>query len=68
MTREKLEALEGRFWTDLDEAVAEIGDTGIEVYAWCDEYITVVDEEDEDEEILIYLGHAGNTMWIQDIR
>lgn len=68
MTREKLEKFEYEFWTVLDELVEDLEEDGIEVVWKCDEYISVVDEDEEDAEIQIILGHAGTTIWFESIR
>lgn len=57
------------FWTSLDELVSDIEEYGYRVLDANDEYITVENDTDDDEdETLLYLGHAGNTMWIVKAR
>ena len=67
--REKLEELAQKFWTSRNEMIDEIEECGncyIEDYG---EYLAAManDEDDEDEEILIYVGCSGNTMWITEL-
>ena len=68
MTREKIENMMRNFWTRLEDLAAELEDNGIEVIDQCGEYTVVLDEENEDEEILIYTGNARNTIWIESVR
>ena len=57
------------FWTNLEEMVDELNDyAGYPVLDYNDEYITVVNPQNEDEEIIFYLGHANNTIWIEKVR
>ena len=65
MTREKIEDMKNEFWTVLEELVEDLEDKEIEVLEANEEYIVVSDEEDEDEEILIYLARANRTIWIE---
>lgn len=57
------------FWTDLDEMVEDIEEYGYKVLEVNGEYIVVDnDSADEEEEIILYLGHANRTIWIESIR
>lgn len=56
-----------QFWTRLDEMVEDIEEYGCEVLGSNDEYI-VICNPDEDEETVLYLGHANTTIWIERIR
>ena len=70
LTREFVEEFGGCFWTVLDEMVEEIESARfaeLEVVEANDEYIVVVCWDIE-EELVIYLGHANKTMWIEAIR
>lgn len=66
------DGLAGKFWTHIDELVEDIKDLGIEldrtfiVGEVNDEYISFEDEDSEFE-CFVYLGHAGNTIWIQKV-
>ena len=68
MTREKIEDMKNEFWTVLEELVEDLEDKEIEVLEANEEYVVVSDEEDEDEEILIYLARANRTIWIEWVR
>lgn len=64
-----LEKLGHDFWTRLEEMVEDIEEYGYEVLEANDEYIVVDnDADDEDEEIILYLGHANTTIWIERAR
>lgn len=63
-------AVTDEFWTRLDEMVEDIEALGFEVEESYDEYIVVVNPEDEDDEadVILYLGHANTTIWVERIR
>ena len=66
-----LEAVIGNdFWTRLDELVADLEEYGYTVYAANDEYITIDTDTTEEDgtQILLYLGHANKTIWIDKVR
>lgn len=67
-TREKIEDMKNEFWTVLEELVEDLEDKEVEVLEANEEYIAVADDEDEDEEIMIYLARANRTIWIERIR
>lgn len=57
------------FWTDLDEMVEDIEEYGYTVLEACDEYIVVEnDTKDEADAVILYLGHANTTTWIESTR
>lgn len=58
---------ENIYWTRLDEMVEDIEEYGCEVLDSNDEYIVICDP-DEDNETVLYLGHANTTIWIERIR
>ena len=60
------ENLGGSFWTRLDELVADIEEYGYTVSDFCDEYVVVEnDTEDDGTVAILYLGHANTTIWIE---
>ncbi len=61
------ECVIGSFWTRRDELVRDLLDMNYEVLEQTDEYIVVEDEAD-DREFVLYLGHANRTMWVETIR
>ena len=64
-----LENLGRDFWTRLEEMVEDIQEYGYRVLEANDEYIVVEnDTDDEDEETILYLGHANTTIWIESAR
>ena len=64
-----LENLGRDFWTRLEEMVEDIQEYGYRVLEANDEYIVVEnDTEDDDEETVLYLGHANTTIWIERVR
>ena len=64
-----LENLGRDFWTRLEEMVEDIQEYGYRVLEANDEYIVVEnDTDDEDEETILYLGHANTTIWIERAR
>lgn len=63
------EVLGGQFWTRLDEMIEDIEEYGYHVTAANDEYIVVEnDTYDEESEVILYLGHANDTIWIERVR
>lgn len=62
---DQLKALQGKFWTSLDEMVEEIQEQGFEVEDYNEEYVEV-NFEDEDH-YTIHLIVAGSTIAIQNI-
>ena len=63
-----LENMGGQFWTRLDEMVEDIQEYGYTVLDANDEYVTVDnDTADDDEETVLYLGHANTTIWIEKV-
>jgi hypothetical protein len=61
-----MENLGHEFWTRLDELVGDIEEYGYRVTDFCDEYVVVEnDTEDESTEVILYLGHANTTIWIE---
>lgn len=63
---EKIEALENEFWTKEDEMVQDIEKVGLYVAEVNGEYVTVGDNGNDNQAVL-YLGHANETMWIERI-
>lgn len=61
--------LQGRFWTRKQELIEELEDMGLDTYAECDEYMTVVQEGENSEDVyyMIYLGHANSTIWVKRV-
>lgn len=58
-----------QFWTRLDEMVEDIEEYGYTVLEADDECIVVDnDTEDAEDETILFLGHANNTIWIERIR
>ena len=62
----KLDEFKNDFWTNLDEMVADIEEAGYEVAEANNEYLAIVFEDEE--EMIVYLGHANRTIWIERIR
>lgn len=61
-------ALNGRFWTRMDEMLDEIEAAGYPVDYMTEEYVIIRDsEEDDADEYTLYIGSANRTMWIQNI-
>lgn len=65
-----LETLENNFWTDKNEMIEELEKMGYEVMEANDEYISITakEDDDDDKEFVLYLGHANRTMWVEKIR
>ena len=64
-----MENLGGQFWTRLEELKEEIEECGYRVLEINDEYVVVEnDTDDEEEETVLYLGHANTTIWIERAR
>lgn len=66
MLEEKVNELASEFWTRKNEMEASIEDAGLYVAESNDEYVTVA-AEGIDEQAVLYLGHANETMWIERI-
>lgn len=62
--------LNGFFWTRLDEMIQDIENEGYSVLDANNESLVIGLEDDEDEEMefILYIGHANTTMWIQSVR
>ena len=60
--------LEGKWWTRRDEMVEELESLDYSVIEANDEIITITDDHDECEEYNLYIGHAGCTMWVEEVR
>lgn len=59
----------GQFWTRQNEMVEELEELDYSVLEVNHEYVVVADLQDEDEEeYILYLGHANSTMWIENVR
>jgi hypothetical protein len=60
----------GNFWTDENEMIKELEEMGYEVLEVNGEYVSISAEEDdeEDKEFVLYLGHANTTMWVEKIK
>ena len=67
MKAELMKQLQGKFWTKMEELIAELENKDLEVDDYNDEAIVVYAEEDE-AEYTIYLIVAGNTIAVQDIQ
>ena len=65
MKNEIIERLGNEFWTELDEMLDDIRDLGLSVEEANDEYVVA---SNEDDAVIIYLGHANRTMWIEKVR
>lgn len=63
--QEIMESMERNFWTELEELVEDLKDAGLEVTDFSEEYVAVASEDDE--ESLLYLGHANRTIWIEKV-
>ena len=62
------EVMGNEFWTRLDEMVEDIEEYGYAVLEANDEYIIVENDTcDEEDEVVLYLGHANTTIWIEKI-
>lgn len=58
-----------QFWTRQNEMMEELEDLDYSVLEINHEYVVVADLQDEDEEeYILYLGHANSTMWIETVR
>ena len=55
------------FWTRLDEMCEDLEDLGYIVMEANGEYISIIADED-DEEYILYLGHANETIWVYNVR
>lgn len=60
-------AVTRQFWTRQSEMIEGLEEKGFEVLEANDEYL-IVQEEGDEEEIQLFLGHAGNTIWVERIR
>ena len=57
------------FWTRLEEMVEDIMEYGYHVLEANDEYVAVEnDTDDYESEVILYLGHANSTIWIERVR
>ena len=63
---EIIESIGNGFWTVLEEMVEDLEELGLDVADYNDEYVVVVDEDNE--EAILYLGHANKTIWIDRVR
>lgn len=64
-----MENLGGQFWTRLNELQEDIEEYGYRVLEINDEYVVVENDTDDDEdEVILYLGHANTTIWIERVR
>ena len=64
-----MEDVEGKFWTRQNEMIAELESLGYEAIEIGGTQVVVVDTYDEDEpEIILDIGMANRTMWIQSAR
>ena len=66
MMMETIERIKGDFWTVLEEMVEDLKQLGLTVDDYNDEYIVVADTDDN--EAILYLGHANRTIWIERVR
>jgi len=55
------ENMAGNFWTRFDEMIEDLQEYGYQILEANDEYINVEDE------VLLYLGHANATIWIDRV-
>lgn len=60
----------GVFWTVREEMIEDLERWGYDVLLVNDEFvaIAVYDDECDQAEFLLYLGHANKTMWVEKIR
>ena len=69
MKENLIENLGHQFWTRMDELTDDIREYGYTVTDWCDEYVVVENDTEEDgEDVVLYLGHANSTIWIENVR
>lgn len=66
MLEEKVNELVSEFWTRKNEMEESIENAGLYVAESNGEYVTVA-AEGIDEQAVLYLGHANETMWIERI-
>ena len=66
MLEEKVNELLGECWTRENEMEEFIKEVGLYVAEINGEYVTVA-TEGMDEQAILYLGHANETMWIDRI-
>ena len=66
MLEEMANELVNKFWTRKNEMEKSIENVGLYVAEINDEYVTVA-AEDIEEQAVLYLGHANETMWIERI-
>ena len=63
------EVMGHEFWTRLEEMVEDIEEYGYRVLEANDEYVVVEnDTADDEDEVILYLGHANSTIWIDRAR
>ncbi len=56
------------FWPSEEEMVKEAEELGYTVEEVNYEYIALSNDDSEDEQYVLYLGHANSTMWVEQIR
>ena len=66
MLEEKVNELVSEFWTRKNEMEESVESVGLYVAESNDEYVTVA-AKGIDEQAVLYLGHANETMWIERI-
>ena len=66
MVEEKVNELASKFWTRKNEMEKSVESVGLYVAECNEEYVTVA-AEGIDEQAVLYLGHANETMWIERI-
>ena len=63
--------VEGKFWTRQDEMVEELESLGYEVEELDADTLAIVNLQDDDEEdeteYILHVGHANRTMWITEV-
>lgn len=66
MLEEKVNELISEFWTRKNEMEESVESVGLYVAESNSEYVTVA-ADGIDEQAVLYLGHANETMWIERI-
>lgn len=68
MTKAEMIAQEigSRFWTFECELIEDLEELGYEVEEICGEYVAISDNDEN--EYILYLGHANRTMWVERVR
>lgn len=57
----------GMWWTRFEEMNEDLEELGYEIVDSCGERVWVVDPSEEDVEIVLRIGQANTTIWIEDV-